>query len=539
MHDRSSVIITRADIGQFFGFLGAASLVIALLGLVWQQGFTFVIFLALVLGLGGIALWGIIAPEEFIGFVKGRQARYSTSAVFSSLLLLGIVVLVYVLLARSAIVADLTEGKRFTLSDNTLQVLENVRRPIRITGFYSPRLLQQRQIDDQFFRLYETATEGQISREYIDPVAQPGIAARFRANDGDVFVSFLGLTGEIDINATLIVTRSGRQERDMTEAISRLLLGGNFVIYFETGLSSLNVEDATQRGLSNINQIIREYGLITLPLNLPELAAAGGLIPEDASAVVMARPVSDPSEEAIAVLDEYLGRGGALFIAGDAQTEFLRTGSLFNEYLWQSYGVRLLDAIVVDSVASDATALDLYPAITAESAITTNITPENPTLFRIARAIEVDTSPPVTNGWAIQSSPAPNSFGENNLIGILRDNTWGYDEGADIPGPLSTVAWARDTNTGASILLVGDSDFMTNGQVSVPPGNASLFIDGLLWMTGANEAVSFTPEPTVTGQPLIFINTRSLDYIAALTLLVMPGTMLVLGGIVWFRRSRR
>lgn len=539
MNEQSPVIITRADIGQFFGYVGGFGLLLGLLGVIWQQGFTFFIFGSLAAGVVGIALWGLIAPQEFSDFITGRQARYSTTAVFSSLLLIGIVVLVYVLLARSAIVADMTEGKRFTLSDTTLQVVESVRRPIRITGFYSPRLLQQRQVDDQFFRLYETASDGQISREYVDPVAQPGIAARFQANDGDVFVSFLGITGEVDPSSALIVTRSSRQERDMTEAISRLLLGGNFVIYFETGLDTLSPEDTSQRGLSSINQIIREYGLITLPLDLPQLAAEGSLIPPDASAIVMARPNRDPGPEVIAILDEYLRRGGALYIAGDTQTEFLRTNSLFNEYLWQNFGLRLLEAVVVDQIASDATELDLYPAITADSAITTNITPENPTRFRIARAIEVDTSPPVTNGWAIQSSPAPASFGETDLIGILRDNTWSYDEGTDLAGPLTTVAWARNTENGASILLVGDSDFMTNGQLATPPGNASLFIDGLLWMTGANEEVSFTPEATVTGQPLIFINTRSLDYIAAFTLLVMPGAMLVLGAGVWFRRSRR
>ncbi|MDX1995719.1 MAG: Gldg family protein [bacterium] len=538
MRESSPLTLTRADIGQWVGFLGGAALLIALLGLIWQQGFSPFILIAFGIGVVGVLLWALLAPSEFMAFVTGRQARYSTVALFSTLLLLGIVVLVYILLQRSALTADLTEGRRFTLSETTLEIVSRVQRPMRIVGFYSPRTLEQRTVDDQFFRLYETASNGLITREYIDPVAQPTIAERFNVvNDGDVFVTFLNINGESDAAAAQYVPRTTRQERDMTEAISRLLLGGNYVIYFDNSLDQLSPQDTSQQGISSIVSLIREYGLVALPLNLQDLVEAGQPIPQDASALVMARPSSDPTPEMIALIDEYMARGGALFLTADVQSNFMRPGSAFNEYIWQNYGLRMLDAVVVDEVASAETQLDIYPAITADSEITASITVENPTNFSIARAIEVNTSPPVSNGWAIQSSEA--SYGETDLITLLQNDTWAYNEGVDIPGPLTTVAWARNESNGASVLLVGDSSFLTNGLIGNPAGNAALFSSGLLWMSGAGEAVTFTPEPTITGQPIIFTDARTLDFIAAVTGLVMPGIMLVLGGLVWYHRSRR
>ncbi len=535
------ITITRSDIGQTFGFIGALSVLLGILGLLWQRGFTLAIVVLFFVGIIGLVLWWVISPREFVNFITGRQARYSTTAFFSTLLLLGIVVMGYIILERSALSADMTEGKRFTLSDTTLEVLNNIQREVRITGFYSPRALQQREVDDQFFRLYEQASNGFVTRNYVDPVAQPGIADDFQANDGDVFISFLGINGDVDMSTVQYVTRSSRQERDITEAISRLLLSGNYVIYFDIGLGELNVTDTSQRGISDINDVIRAYGLITQGLNLEELAASGALIPEDASAVVLARPDVDPSPQALTVLDEYMRRGGDLFIAADTQTDFMRPNSLFNDYMWQNYGLRMLDAIVVDAIASDETQLDIFSYAISDLEITRSIDPgtdpNTATKFRVARAIDVNTEPPVSNGSAIRSSE--NSYGETDVTTLAQSNTYTYDDGVDIPGPLTTVAWARNEANGANIVLVGDSDFLTNGQVGTPPGNASLFADSLLWMTGAGAAVTFSFETTVTGQPLIFVDSRTLDFIVVITILVMPGITLALGAIVWLRRMRR
>jgi len=424
--------------------------------------------------------------------------------------------------------------------------LQKVDRDIRITGFYTARALAAREIDDQFFRLYETATDGRISRQYINPDEEPAVAQRFGIyQDGSVFLSFVKPDGSVDFESLGRVPRTsnGSQEREMTQAIARLLLSNTIKVYFDIGQGELDPLDTTQQGLSGIHAGMQQSGLITASLSIAEIAAAGNRIPDDAGAVIMARPTVDLNAAEIATLDEYLKRGGGLFLMTDAlftENSFLSEGSAFNNYLWDNYGIRGQQSVIVDFASSMQSPLDIIGAATFGSTdIGARLDPANaPTLFRTARAIDVQMdNPPVDNGIVILSSEQ--SYGETNLRALAETNTYEIDVDQDIRGPLPIAGWAWDQNTGAKILLVGDSDFVTNGFISSALGNAILFTDGLAWMTGMSEQINFAPQGFSTGLPLIFISTQQLDLIALVTVILMPGFMIALGLAIWTRRVRR
>jgi ABC-type uncharacterized transport system involved in gliding motility auxiliary subunit len=540
------IIITRNQIGQWGSTIGGVGLLLGLLGWLWQGSITPIIAGLLVAGVLGIGLWVLMAPQEFKDFISGRQTRYSTMAVFSTLLLIGIVALVYIILQRATLTLDMTLAQRFTLSSESLEILQGVNSDIRITGFYTSRALAAREIDDQFFRLYETATNGRISRLYINPDEEPALAQRFGIySDGSVFLSYLKPDGSVDFESLARVPRNsgGAQEREMTQAIARLLLSNTIKVYFDIGQGELDPLDSTQQGLSGIHAGMQESGLITESLSIAGLAATGGSIPEDASAIIMARPTTDLGSTEIAILDAYLKRGGSLFLMADVlfnENAFLTENSIFNAYLWDNYGIRGQQAVIVDFGASLQTPLDIIgAAVFTETDIAARLDPASaPTLFRTARAIDVQTdNPPVNNGVVMLSSE--NSYGETNLRALAETNTYEANENEDIPGPLPIAAWAWDQTTGAKILLVGDSDYVTNGFVTSALGNAVLFTDGLSWMTGLTEQISFAPAGFSTGLPLIFISAQQLDLIALVTVILMPGFMIVLGLVIWTRRVRR
>lgn len=545
-----NITVTRTQIGQWAGFIGGAALLIGLIGLIWQGGFTAVIFGLLGVGAGGIALWMVLNPAEFMALLSGRQARYGTTAFFSTLLLIGIVVLTYIILQRAVITLDMTEGSRFTLSRETQEVLNRVRRPVMITGFYTPYDIREREVDDQFFRAYEVASNGLIQRQYIDPLESPAQATtfvqRFQSIEPpyNVFVSFLNPDGTLDLSTTTRVSRSTMQERDMTQAISRLLVTGAFTVYFEISHGEYDPLDNSQQGLSLLNNGIRDNSIATMPLNLQQITAEGGTIPDDAAAVIMARPTTALSIAEIAVIDAYLKQGGALFILTDAvggDNPFLTQDSPFNQYLWDNFGLRALDAVVVDPAASGQTPLDIVSyQVFADTEIGVNLNiegrPETATLFRVARALEVNDSPPVPNGRIILTSPQ--SYGETDLKSLRETGFYRYDHGVDLPGPLTTAAWAWDQNTDARVMMVGDGDFVTNGQIISPLGNRTLFMDGLVWMTGFGEQVRFAPAGFSTGLP-VFASGQTLDEMSFITVILQPGLVLGIGIFIWIRRTRR
>jgi ABC-type uncharacterized transport system involved in gliding motility auxiliary subunit len=541
MRRESPIVVTRSSIGQAAGLAGFAALIAAVLAMVWAGELNTTASIALALAALGIAAWFVISPQEAIGALTGRQAQYGSFAVFATLIMAGIVALVYTLTARAVLTVDMTQSSSFTLSQTTLDLLADVRRPMQITGFYGSRQAALREVDDQIFRLYEDATDGLITRLYVDPVASPGVAASFGAQEGDVFISFLSITGEVDMSQTLPVIRSTRQERDLTEAISRLIIGGQFVIYFDVSLGGLDITDNTARGLSRANNLIQQYGLVTQPIDLIELAQTNTPIPDTASTVILAGPAIDPPESVIVLIEDYTQRGGTLFIMADVQTEFMTADSPFNEYLWNRYGLRMLDAVVVDDLANGGTPVDIVSAAIFDTEITASLDPATDedlaTQFRLARPIQVNTDPPVPNGSAITSSQL--SYGETNVEAVLTQDEYAPDGETDLPGPLTTVAYAYDEGDGSRVLLVGDSDFVTNGQIDIRQGNALLFFDGLGWLTGFSERITFGSQAMAVGAPVVFVSPAQLDQIAFVTTVLMPGAALVLGAVVWWRRMRR
>ncbi len=541
-----TIIITRQQVGSIGGVIGVIGIVAGVIGWLWAGYLTPLVGALLISGVIGLALWAVMTPREFTAFITGRGVRFGTLTAFSLILLIGVVAMIYILIARATLTLDLTVNQAYTLSRETEAVLNRVSRPIQLTGFYTSRSLTDREIDDQFFRLYESDSNGLISRVYIDPDEQRAVAQQFGVtNDQQLYISFLNPDGTVDFSTLARVPRSGSQERDISEAIARLLISGSLRIYFSDGLGERNLVDTTQEGISGIFYGVQESGVLAAPLDIRELAEAGEDVPADAAALVFARPLSDLNDAEIALIDRYLNRGGALFLMAEAlftSNSFLRHDGAFNTYLWDNYGIRTLDAVVVETPGvSGQTPLDIIGAyVYTNSPIAQRLDPEEyPLFFSLARALEVnfDALPPdVANGQVVISSEG--SYGETDLQALAQTNTFTYDESEDLLPPLATVVWATNQRNNSRILLVGDSSFVSNGAVLIG-GNGILFTDGLAWLIEFDEQIAFAPRAFSATLPLVFADGATINTITFVTVILLPGAVLVAGFAIWARRVRR
>lgn len=550
-----TLVITRGQVGQMGSFLAGTGVLIAVLGAVWRGVNNPLVLAGVILTVVGLALWASMTPADFRGFFTGRQIQRSTFAVFSTLLLLGIIVLAYIIVQRSVIVADVTIDARFTLNESTLNVLQAVRRsprPIRILGFYRPQDLVQREIDDQYWQLYEVGSQGILTRQYIDPIREPNIAAPFtQALDQDyyLFVGFVNDDGSLDVATATAVTNNATQERSMTEALSRLMAGGSYKVYFETSLDTLDATSSDQQGMSILNNNLRANGIVTDALSLQDLVAANSPIPRDASALIIARPQRQPTPQEQAIIAQYVSEGGSLFLAADffpTDNIFMAADSAFNAYIWDTFGIRMQDAVVVDTQSQAPSALDVVSAqVIADNTLVAGMNlenePQSAALFHIARSIEVNPEPPVSNGSVVLSSDL--SWGETDTVAMIERNEYVAQEGSDQRGPLTLVGFANNERSGSKLVLIGDGDFLTNGYTSsdtqfYAPGNATLFMNSIGWLTGFTQAVEFAPRAFLT-TPVLFVGGSLLDVIAFITLLLMPGTMLMIAIVIYWKRYRQ
>lgn len=548
----SDVTFTRSDLGQFASLLFGFMLLMAVLAFIWEGRFEPYIGALAAISVMSLIAWVMLTPQEFRDFITGRQARRGTISVFSTFLFTGIIVMVYVFVERQVITFDLTEAGSFTLDSTTTEVLErlNPEVDIRITAFFEPQYLALQELDDQIWRQYEVETDGVITRAYIDPLRQPNVAEAFNADNGDVYVSYLDESGNVQPETIMKVRDSiidegeappavtTSRERDMTLAISRLMARGNFVAYYAAGHGEFNPNDVTASGLNTSVLQLYSNGWDIKLLDLRDLAANDQDVPADASVVIIPGPREAYEAGVVSVLDRYLDNGGSLFIMANGGA-FLQENSVFNDYLWTNWGLRMRDAIVVD-FRSETSPLDAFSAQVFDSPITVDINTgglDTTLRFPRARVIEVNDTPPVPNGRAVMSSDA--SYGETDIETLGFSDAYEFVAEEDLPGPHTLVAFAADQETGGRVLLVGDADFLTEGAIIDPPGNALLFVNGLDYLTDFDETISFGFDQRAFGLPTIELETRDLDQINYVVFIFVPGLILFMGTVVWFRRSRR
>ncbi len=541
----SDVTITRSAVGQLLGLIAGVALLSGFVALLWQQRFSGVVIGAGIVAVAGVAGWAFLSPSSLRSFITGRRARNSGSSVLGGLLMLGIVSLMYIIIARANLAGDLTAEQDFSLSDQTFELLSEVTRPVQITGFYTNRNVRRLALDSQFFQLYEQQTDGLVTVEYINPDVEPAVAQRFGVTqDGEVFVSFLNPDGSIDFSRTLPVTRGNRQERDISNAIARLRVERLFTVYFDRSPGSLDPVDTTPNGMSTFNGSLQINGMATQPLSLADLAARGQPVPDDAAALVLARPANALPQAHIDLIDAYLRTGGGLIVFADAlfnDDPFLAQDSAFNQFLASRYGLSVQDAIVVDEGSSVQSPLDVLAAVTFQEPPVGENLPEAPILFRVARPVFASADKPATvaNGRILATSPR--SWGERDVDAVSATNSYDFDRDVDIAAPLTLAAWAWDEGGDDSkVVVIGDSDFATNGVVDAgADGNAALFVESVEWASDFATNLLFTPQPNISGQPLVFISTATLDIIGLITIVLLPGSVLVAGIAIWWWRSRR
>lgn len=546
-HDNPSQIrLSRADMGQFLSILFALFAFLSILAYFYEG--TLRPYNIAMIGVAGLflVLWVVISPSGFIGFITGRQIRYATSAVISSLLVVSILAMLYIYVERQVIAYDLTETGSYTLGASTKQIIDRIPIGMRIIGFYSAENIAIRELDDQYWRQYEIMSGGRIQRMYIDPIEQPAMAETYNAVDGDVFVALVDEAGQIIPSSVSYVPLEDKHERDMSLAINRLLQQGNFAAFFDTSHGQRSLYDGSGAGISVAGELLGLNGWRVVEFDLKELVANAQPIPDQADVIILARPREAFSLEVIELIDDYLARGGSLLILSDpvlADDGFLLENSEFNNYLWVNWGIRALDAVVVEFLPglSIPTPLDAVSIQIFDSPITAGVNleddPNSFAQFRLARAIDVSDTPPVNNGRAVQSSNY--SYGEINLPALGLNDEYDYDVDVDMVGPLTLVGFAMNAETDGRVVLVGDSDFVSNGYISAPEGNAYLFVGALSWLTKFEESITFGYSPSALGQPMIFISPAQLDQVTFFVIFLVPSMMLIAGIGTWLYRSRR
>jgi len=516
------------------GWLGVAlvfaAVAIRFLKPEWQQYYN-------ALAIGGLVctLLYILSQWREIGqSFSGRQARFGSLAAASVLVVLAILVAINYLSTRHNRRWDLTGAKQFSLSDQTKKVLADLKDPVRVRVFARSEEFQRyRDRLDQYS--YQSKL---VTAEYIDPEKKPGMAQQYGVTTlGTVVFDYKGRNEK--------VTSDGEQE--LTNGLIKVVQGRQPKIYFTQGHGEKDTASADRSGYNGINTALTSDNFVVDKVVLAQQTG----VPADADILVIAGPKTDFLSPEIDMVKAYLGRGGKILMMLDPVIKADQAQPTGLQALLKDWGIDAGNDIVLDVsgmgrlIGTDESVpvAASYPA----HAITENF--QLLTAYPLARSMT-----PIeggANGHTAQKivETSRSSWGETNLKSLTGGEPAKMDD-ADKKGPVSLAAAvsfaaaeappaadpakaADAKKTETRLVAFGDSDFASNAALGVQ-GNRDLFLNSVNWLAQQENLISIrAKDPEDRRITLTADQERRIFY---LTVLIVPGLVLLAGVQTWWRR---
>lgn len=488
-----------------------------------------------------------------------RVLVHGSNAVISSVLLLGIFVIVALIVARHPYRLDLTDTGTFTLGEQSLQVLDSIKEPVGIKGFFASTAPEQLKAKD----LLETYhyRNNLVTYEFVDPDRQPEVARKYGVRTyGSLVLEGFGQTRTIQ----------DADEESITNALAKLGRTARKKVYFLAGHGEHSLEATDKEGLSTLRSALEKDAYQVAELKLSELARAsesGPLttgkpgeaavegkaptVPADAAAVVVAGPRKPLLPLEVDALARFIRGGGRALVMLDPEQD----GGL-GEFL-KSMGVEIRQDIVIDPTAGVFAGNYFMPVVNDYG--THKITEKFRVTTFFSEVRSVTPSPVSVEGieTEILASTGRNSWAETDFK-LLDQGQAQFDEGKDTRGPVPILVLSEIRKEGAAnepadknmkgedadasqakgtLIVSGDSDFADNAHFGLM-GNGDLFLNMVRFLSEEENLIT-VERKAAEGQPLLMTGTQ-MNTLVILVLAVVPCLAILAGVAVYrIRRSQR
>ena len=491
----------------------------------------------------------VLSPKSVIGFLVGRQGRYGTNALIITSVFFFILILVNVLFYRlsqdGVLRQDLTATRTFTLSPQSIQILQNIDTAIDVTIFMVPDPSgtdpnRQQVVDllDEFVRI-----SANLKYEFVDPEMKPEFAQSYGINQYPAIV-FENISEGVKESINCSATPGSQLCLNFSEEdfISSLLISTGQekkVVYILTGhgepsiTTTINNLQPTQDGFDYAIEGLEKDNYIVTPINLIQ----DNKIPDNAAALVISGPKDDLTNSEYEIINNYIKSGGRILAMLDPESP-----ELFKN-LFIDWGIILSSHSVADSVSHIPNEL-LTPLIQKangqfDSDSSVPITKDLDTVYfpgvsSITTSIPIfDITPNIQFKTIAKTTPA--SWVETDSSNISLDDKDMFPGPFPVGIAIETVGTIDELSTHelAKLIIIGDSDYIANYHYNFND-NKDLFLNSVNWLTEDYDLISIRSKPI--GIRYLVLNKREKDFMKWSSWLFPPFIMLFIGGVVWWRR---
>ena len=513
------------------GIIGLVLLIFGIVDYFIASGFRFFVFVNIAAGVFALVLWATTSSRESMGATLGsRTTRYGANALVYSLAFIGLLIAINYLANRHDRRFDTTQEKVFSISSQSINVVKNLKKPLKFYGFFQAG---QNQTAKDLYEAYQYASP-KVTYELVDPDKHPELAERFKVTTmGTTRVQYGGADSNDGTNVTEL------SEENLTNAIIKVAKGSKKVVDFLDGEGEGDPDDAkSQNGFASLKQALEGEGYTVRKLFL----ASKPEVPSDSNLVVVAGPTREVSQHVVDALEAYLKRGGHALVTlrpalpgtPDPEAGLIK--------MLAGWGVTVGDDVIVDQVVRlfAGPALGLNPVVNsyAAHAITNGFNQR--TVFPMTRSVEP--ASPLKSGLSVVglAKTSDTSWAETDLVGIFQKQTASFDAkdrkgpidvAAAVEADLKTLGYAKEGQ--GKMVVIGSTDF-ANNQYFNQFFNRDFAVNSVDWLAGEEKSISIRPRTMHSSSFRLTVDQFSLVF--ALSVLLLPELLLILGIAVWWER---
>lgn len=483
----------------------------------------------------------------------------------SVLLIAGIVVLVNLLSNQFFFRWDWTEGNQYTLSKATKDIVRGLDQPLSVKAYFSAQLPPEfEKVKNDFRDLlieYNNLSKGMVDYVFTDPGEsqeteqaamqngiQPVIINMREKDQSTQQKVFMGAVLSIGDQQEVIpfISPQSPMEYDLTRNIKKLAVVDKPSIGFITGHG--------EAGLNELGQVVQALSVIftveSVDLNAEET------IPARFRALAWVRPQDSIPPAHLGKVDEFLNRGGNLFLALNAVSGDFNTSSgnkvESNIYQWlEAKSIVVEPSFVIDASCGSVTVQQRQGFFTFNTPVQFPFLPvvknfsDHPVtdgleqvLFEFASPVRYsgDTSGVFTS--LITSSEKSGIVTAPTYFNVA-DKNWTE---ADFPQSNIPVGGLLE-GTGANgspykLVVIGDGDFPVSGAQGrgLNPDNVNLLANGMEWLSDESGLASLRTKG-VTSRPIDDLEEGRRSFLKYLNFF-LPLILVVLFGVFRYQRNR-
>ncbi|MDP3975898.1 MAG: GldG family protein [bacterium] len=520
---------------------------------------------------------------------KDKKA-YSLNNKVLAVVVAGVLILLNVFSYRFFVRSDWTATGRYSLSESSEKVLENLNDLVKIKAYFTgnppPQFLRVRQYVSDLLMEYDAAGDEYFDYEFIDPEGNPEVEQEagvvgvvpvtMQARDEGEAQSktgYLGIgifyQGKTDAIPVIDHQKLETFENDLTTAIFNLTQPNKKVVGFLTGHGEYTIGESFNQGsqadqYSFAAQVLRKnFEVRTVNLAEDEQPLEG------VDVLVSARPESDFSQRDTVAIDQFLKNGGSLLLlvdgyafAGGADLEPIETNAL--EFL-RPLGVSVQRKLLLDSSADKANidrggivVSELYEPFLrlleehfSDGPIMTNIRSlsfrfTSPLLIEPVEGLEYDEFIRTTDQAWVQEEPF--KIQPNNIPPPTDDIRSQHTVAVAVSGVLPSLD-AASSRSGAGeskpsrVIVVSDTEFLGNpnsmalqfGMVDFTP--YVVFLNMVNYLAYGNDFINILGK-TLDDSPIKTLTKNERRTISLLGIALVPVLVTMAGALRLWRRKR-